>query len=164
MSFYESRSKEIISQYPLVFVRTYLAGLNNFLFSGTYHFLLSKYGVVSVPERISFSFYVNENGIGAAFTKFAPLLFTPYFFLAAFGKVIWFVLIAGSLIGAWIHRRNPLAILFVASLAYFCVTTVSVTIGAEARQRYMLNPLIFIFFAAYASVVWTRVRQYVHSA
>ncbi len=163
MRFFESRSKEIISEYPLVFVRTYLAGLNNFHFSGTYHFLLSKYGIVHVPERISFSFYVNDNGFGAAFAKFAPLLFTPYFFLAAFGKILWFIFIFGALIGAWINRRNPLAILFVASLAYFCVTTVSVTIGAEARQRYMLNPLIFIFFAACVSVVWTRVRRYAHS-
>lgn len=164
MEFYESRSKEIIREYPLVFVRTYLAGLNNFLFSGTYHFLLSKYGIVSVPERISFSFYVNDNGFAAAFAKFAPLLFTPYFFLAALGKIMWFILIGGSLVGAWIHRRNPLAILFVASLAYFCVTILSVTIGAEARQRYVLNPLIFIFFVAFASVAWARIRQYVRNA
>lgn len=156
VEYLEARSKEVITRYPLFFVRNYLAGLNNFLFSGMYHSLLARHHMITVPERISFSFYLNDKGVWATIVKFSPLILTSYFFLAAAGKILWLMLIFGALWGAWIYRRNPLAVLFLASFAYFCLTVISVTIGAEARQRYALNPLIILFCFALLAAAYER--------
>lgn len=156
VEYLSERSKEIILQYPSFFVRNYLAGLNNFLFSGMYHSLLARHQIISVPERISFSFFLNDNGLVATVAKFTPLIFTPYFFLAAVGKVFWLLLVFGALWGAWLYRHNQFAVLFLVCFVYFCIATASVTIGAEARQRYALNPLIFVFFSALLAISYER--------
>ena len=156
LEYLSERSKEVILQYPSFFVRNYLAGLNNFLFSGMYHSLLARHQIISVPEKISFSFFLNDKGLVATVEKFTPLIFTPFFFLAAAGKVFWLLLVFGALWGAWFYRHNQFAVLFLACFVYFCIATASVTIGAEARQRYALNPLIFIFFIAFLAISYER--------
>lgn len=160
IDYMNARSKSVILTHPTAFLKTYLAGLNHSLFAGAYHFLLAKYGLIDVPERISFSFFLNDKGIAATATKFIPLIATPYFFLAAAGKILWFILVALSLFGAWKYRQSALALIFFVTLLYFAFTMISVTVGSEARHRYALNPLIFIFVAAALSDIWSRFRQW----
>lgn len=151
-----SRSKEIIFSYPSAYVRSVALGLNTFLFSGNYHYLLYKYQIISIPERISFSLFLAQKGIAETFSKVLSLSATPYFFLAIVGKIVWIVFVLGSVVGLWFHRTQRLAFITLIYILYFSATIASVGIGVEARHRYVLNPLIFLFFIAMISHIYDR--------
>lgn len=151
-----TRSKEIVRTYPGAYAQSVILGVNTFLFSGNYHYLLSKYGIISMPERISFSLFLAQHGFTATLKKATNLATTPYFFLAILGKIFWIVVVLGSVVGAWIYRKNSFTIVFLILFLYFCVTIAGVGIGVEARHRYALNPLIFVFFIGIIAHIYDR--------
>lgn len=141
------KSKAIVAKYPVGFIKSYLLGLNTFLFSGNYHYMLLRHGVISMPQKgLSFSLIIAGQGVDKAFKTLVSYAGSPYVMLAVLGKVFWILMVFGSLVGAYFRRREPIAWVFVACMLYFSLTILSVTIGVEARHRYMLNPLIFSFF------------------
>ncbi len=141
--------KETILTYPKGFIKTYLLGLNTFLFSGNYHYLLLKHGFIAMPEKgLSFSLILADKGLGGMLSKVGTYAGSPYVVIAILGKIFWLVVTVGSIIGAWRMRSKSGAFVFLMGVAYFAFTILSVTIGVEARHRYMLNPLIFVFFTA----------------
>ncbi len=150
------KSKEIIFAHPTAYLKSYFLGLNTFLFSGNYHYLLSKYNVIDVPKNVSFSLYFAQNGFLAGISEIMSVIINPYFFLALLGKIFWVIVVLGSIVGAWFYRKNITAFVFFLALLYFCVTILSTTLGVEARHRYMLNPLIFLFFTAMISHIYDR--------
>jgi hypothetical protein len=150
-------TKHQVITYRKGFANTYFLGLNTFLFSGNYHYLFYKYGVIAPPQKIiSFSMSLASDGVGTTLSKLSTMALQPYVFLALIGKLFWIVMVLGSIIGAYFYRKHPVGILFLISIAYFSFTILSVTIGVEARHRYMLNPLIFLFFTAMIGVLYDR--------
>lgn len=142
-------AKVIISQYPLQFLQSYLLGLNTFWFSGNYHYLLFKYGLIAPPEsQVSFSLLLASKGIGATIATVIERLTSPYMVIAILGKGFWVLVGLVALAGLVLYRRSPLSLATFVLAAYSCATVLATTIGIEARHRYYLNPLIFLFFVA----------------
>lgn len=146
-----STTIEAIKKYPLAYVKGYILGVNTLFFSGNYHYLLARYELLERPQGlVSFSLVFASEGISGLFKAVSRLIFEPYVLLAVGGKIIWLGFVLLSLIGAILMRNKTLSVLFLASMLYFAVTILATTIGVEARHRYALNPLIFLF----ASVVF----------
>lgn len=143
-------SLEIIQSNPLGYLKTYLLGINTFFFSGNYHYLLLKYGVLSRPQNIpSFSLLVVGQGFKEAFEFLKGTIRHPYFFTAAFGKTLWLLIGVMSFAGGIAAyraggRQKFFAILFFLLVFYSALTILPNTIGVEARHRYYLNPFIFV--------------------
>lgn len=145
----------VIKSHPVAYLKAYLLGVNTFLFSGNYHYLLMKYDLIGRPEKIiSFSLVLAEEGIGRLVQAIGTRLGDPYFLIAFIGKIFWVILTSVSIIGGLIFYRKPLSIIYLLSMAYFVITILAVTIGVEARHRYMLNPFIFLFFTALLFTVY----------
>lgn len=142
-------AQTIIKRYPLEFLQSYLLGLNTFWFSGNYHYLLFKYGFISPPEtQTSFSLLLATHGVMKTLGTIIERLTSPYLLIAIGGKVLWVLLGLLAFAGLVVHRKNPLALATLLLAAYSCATVIATTIGVEARHRYYLNPLIFLFFVA----------------
>lgn len=152
-------SKEIIFQHPKEYVTTYLLGLNTFWFSGNYHYLLGRYGIIERPERAtSFSLVLASEGpLGLVQAVMRTL--DGYVAIAIVGKVFWVVVGMLALLGLWVRRRTPDAWVTVLLVAYFSATLIGTTIGVEARHRYALNPLLFAFAAV---TVYALYAYYLH--
>lgn len=150
------RSKGVIFAHPFVYAKNYLLGLNTFLFSGNYHYLLERYHIITQDKTVSYSLLFSRGGARAVIDEIRQNGIDAELVLAVGGKLFWLLLSLGSLIGAVIYWRRPLGWLYLTALIYFCATILSVAIGVEARHRYMLNPLIFIFF--FAMVEWVHER------
>ena len=142
------RSFDIIKQYPVAYLKAYLlGGVNTFLFSGNYHFMLQRYNIiVAPPDGLSFSLVLAQGGVKALFKKILETITTPYVFIAFSGKIIWIIFTLGSLWGAWLKKNQALGFIFLSSVIYFVLANIPMGLSIEARHRYMLNPLIFLFF------------------
>jgi hypothetical protein len=146
--FYIERSIPNLLQYPKEWMVTYFLGMNTFWFSGNYHYLLARYGFVSFPDQqTSFSMIFAAGGVGAVLARLSDFSATGYLLAAIGGKLLWMLFVAGSLYGAYVQRRHPLAWIYILTALYFSVTLILTTIGVESRHRYAVNPLLFIFFA-----------------
>ncbi len=156
-SFLDQKTKEIIMTHKFVFIKNYLLGLNTFLFSGNYHYMLGKYELLDKPTKgISFSLVFSADGFGGLVEAIMKRISSPYYLWAIGGKIFWVVALFSALLGALI-KRNHIAILFLLYMAYFSVTILSVSIGVEARHRYMLNPLIFAFSSVMLGFIYERI-------
>ncbi len=145
-SYLVDKTINVIKQHPVAYIKTYLLGVNTLFFSGNYHYLLSRYKLIDRPDGlVSFSLVFASEGFFGLLKAISRLIFEPYVLLAVAGKIMWMGLVLCSVVGAIVMRRHPLAILFLASMFYFAVTILATTIGVEARHRYALNPLIFLF-------------------
>ncbi len=148
-SFYLENTIATIQRHPQAYIHTYLLGLNTFWFSGNYHYVLARYGLIDFPKYIpSFSMLLAGGGPGAVFTALKDLGSQPYLYIAIAGKVFWLMIFFGALLGAITTRNRPAGILFILLVVYFSITILPMTIGVEARHRYPMNPLLFAFFAA----------------
>ncbi len=155
-------SKALIAAHPVAYVQSYLLGLNTFWFSGNYHYLLAKYGLISRPTtRTSFSLVLATQGIGGVLDVVWARIESPYLLIAIFGKVLWLVVGLFALVGLLLYRRTPFALITLVLALYSCATILATTIGVEARHRYYLNPLLFLFFVAtlYLLYVWNHHRH-----
>lgn len=142
-------SKKIFAAHPLAYVQSYLLGINTFWFSGNYHYLLAKYEIIArAPVRTSFSLVLATHGIGGFLDAVWAQIESPYLLIAIAGKVFWLVIGLGALVGLVLYRKNPFALTTVVLALYSCATILATTIGVEARHRYYLNPLLFLFFVA----------------
>jgi hypothetical protein len=163
-SYLVEKSKEIIFAHPFLYLENYLLGLNTFWFSGNYHQLLVKYGVIAKPERsISYSLVLSQQGpVALVRTIFTTLDW--YVVIAILGKAFWFALGVLAAIGLWLRRRTPEAWMAFLLAAYCSATILVPTIGVEARHRYALNPLMIAFaavavhsgFSMLTSFYWNR--------
>ena len=84
--------------------------------------------------------------VKALFKKILETITTPYVLIAFSGKIVWIIFTLGSLWGAWLKRNQALGFLFLSSVIYFMLANIPMGLSIEARHRYMLNPLIFLFF------------------
>jgi hypothetical protein len=147
----------IIKDHPVAYIKAYFLGINTFLFSGNYHYLLMNYGLLNRPDQIiSFSLVLAQQGIGGLADAVMSRLTTPYYVVAILGKILWIIITLGSFAGAYLYWRTSLGMLYILSLAYFSATILAVTIGVEARHRYMLNPFIFLFFIAFVYAMYCK--------
>ncbi len=156
-SYLKNKTKDIISLYPLGYIKSVIAGLNTFLFSGNYHYLLMKYEIIDRPEEIkSYSFIWAKEGASGLLKVVLKDISSPYTLIAFLGKIFWIIIVLASLLGGLIKRKDPLSVLFLIILLYFCSTILSVGIGVEARHRFALNPLIFIFSSVMMKFIYER--------
>lgn len=153
-----AQSKQIIFSHPVEYIKGVALGVNTVFFSGNYHYLLMRYGLIDRPERVvSYSLTLSSRGVVGLVREVASQITEPYVLIAIFGKLFWIVAVAGALCGAWVLRRDPLSIIFVTLVVYFACTTFATTIGVEARHRYTLNPLIFLFVSAVIYLLYEKV-------
>ncbi len=151
-------SKQIIAEHPAAFLKAYVLGLNGFWFSGNYHSLFARYGLISAEHRtISYSMVLGQQGVWGLMKTIAQT-FDVYVFVGIFGKVLWMGICLSAVLGMWIMRRRPEAWIAALLCAYFSVTLLSTTIGIEARHRYALNPLLIAFSAVAISWMYAFVR------
>lgn len=147
---------KIILQYPLDYMKTVLLGLNTFFFSGNYHYLLLKFDFINKPEKItSYSLILSSFGVDGLLEQLSKDIFSPYVLIAILGKLFWFCITFLAFWGAFVYWRRKEAQIFLLLSLYFSMTILSVGIGVEARHRFALNPLIFVF----ASVIINRVYE-----
>jgi hypothetical protein len=155
--FLDQKTKEVVMSHKFIFIKNYLLGLNTFLFSGNYHYMLGKYELLDKPSKgISFSLVFSAEGFSGLVKEVMKRITSPYYMWAIGGKVLWIVLVLGALLGALV-KRNKYALLFLLYVAYFSATILSVSIGVEARHRYMLNPLIFAFSSVMLGFIYERI-------
>ncbi|MST04298.1 MAG: GtrA family protein [Candidatus Pacebacteria bacterium] len=156
-AYLKNKAKEIIKLHPVGYVKSVIAGLNTFLFSGNYHYLLMKYEVINKPAEIkSYSFIWAKNGLWGLIKIVLKDMSSPYTLIAFLGKVFWIIIIMLSIFGGLIKRKESLSMLFLIIFLYFCATILSVGIGVEARHRFALNPLIFIFSSVMMKFIYER--------
>lgn len=156
VSFLNQTTKEIVMSHKFIFIKNYLLGLNTFLFSGNYHYMLGKYDLLQRPSAgISFSLVFSAEGFSGLSKAVVDRISNPYYIWAIGGKIFWLLVVLLSLLGALI-KRNQVALLFLLYILYFSVTILSVSIGVEARHRYMLNPLIFAFASVMLGLIYER--------
>ncbi len=150
------RSKEIILAHPAAYLESYLLGLSGFWFSGNYHSLLGKYGVISAEHRsVSYSLVLGREGV-TGLIRTIVRTFDSYVVIALGGKALWLLIGGATVAGLWITRRRPEAWVTALLIAYFSATLLSTTIGVEARHRYALNPLMIAFTAVACSALHRR--------
>jgi hypothetical protein len=148
----------IIRQHPVAYFKAYALGVNTLFFSGNYHYLLARYGIIKpFDQSVSFTLVLARDGVGALIATIFSLATSPYLWVAIFGKLFWFVAVIASLVGAWLFRRSLFSTLYVATVVYFAATIAAMTIGVEARHRYALNPLIFLFSSAVVYLLYEKV-------
>jgi hypothetical protein len=157
------RTIEVVRAHPIDYLSTYFLGLNTLWFSNNYHYFLYKYGFITLPEsRPSFSMILAGGGPMAVIRELWKIGLHPYVITAILGKLLWLILVFGSLLGAgtsFKNDRNVLAFTYLLLVIYFSATILSTGIGVEQRHRYPLNPLIFIFFTTMA---YSFYEKYLH--
>ncbi|MEX0931917.1 MAG: glycosyltransferase family 39 protein [Candidatus Paceibacterota bacterium] len=153
--YYNTVSKEVILNNPVPYTTAYLIGLNTFFFSGNYHQILKHHGLIDAPQRgLSFSLILSNEGPVAVLKTLGKHVFTPYVGLALFGKIFWVLISVGAFIGMWLFRKHEFTFMACIVTLYFCATLLQTTMGVEARHRYTLNPLLFLYFSAMLSYVY----------
>ena len=141
------QSYNIIRNHPIAYLKAYLLGTNNFLFSGNYHFMLQRQGLIEPPqENMSFSLILAQGGIIEMIKFVIKTISSAYVMLALGGKITWLIIVLGSFIGAWSLRKSFFGFLFISLMLYFILTNIPMGLSTEARHRVMLNPLIYSFF------------------
>ncbi len=141
------KSYDIIKNHPAAYLKAYLLGTNNFLFSGNYHFILQRQGLIKPPqEGISFSLILAQRGVAETVRVVFKTIFSVYIILALGGKIIWLIIMLGSLTGGWLNRKSFFGFLFMALMLYFILSNLPMGLATEARHRVMINPLIYSFF------------------
>lgn len=147
--YYIEKSIESIKQHPTSWFCTYLLGLNTFWFSGNYHYLLARYGIIDFPQHTpSFSMILAGGGLSAVISTMKELGSQPYLYIALVGKGLWVIITLGALLGAFTVANRRASLLFLLLVLYFSITILPMTIGVEARHRYPMIPLLFPFFVA----------------
>ncbi len=141
------KSYDIIKNHQAAYLKAYLLGTNNFLFSGNYHFMLQRQGLIEPPqESISFSLILAQGGVVETIRMIFKTITSAYVILALGGKIMWLVIVLGSFMGAWLTRKSFFGFLFMALMLYFILSNLPMGLAIEARHRVMLNPLIYSFF------------------
>jgi len=141
------QSYDIIKKHPAAYLKAYFLGTNNFLFSGNYHFMLQRQGLIKPPqESISFSLILARGGILEMVKFVFKTISSAYVMLALGGKIIWLTMVLGSFVGAWLVRKSFFGFLFMSLMLYFILSNLPMGLATEARHRVMLNPLIYSFF------------------
>ncbi len=156
-----TKSKDIIRAHPVAYIETYLVGLSGFWFSGNYHTLFARYGLISAEHRsVSYSLALAQDGVGGLIKKIIET-FDTYVVIALFSKALWLTIGVLAAFGLWIYRREPSAWVAAIMFAYFSATLLSTTIGVEARHRYMLNTQLVVFaaLALHTFAIWARRRR-----
>lgn len=147
-SYYLENTLRSVQLYTTGYVTTYLMGLNTFWFSGNYHYLMARYGLIENPQsKPSFSMLLAGKGVSAVFQTLWEMGSQPYLYIAILGKAFWVAIFLTALVGAIVSPDRYASMLFILLIIYFSITILPMTIGVEARHRYAMNPLLLGFSA-----------------
>jgi len=146
--YYLENTLRSVQLYTTGYITTYLTGLNTFWFSGNYHYLMARYGLIeNPPSKPSFSMLLASKGVSVVMQTVWEMSSQPYLYIAIVGKIFWVVVFLTALVGAAVSPDKYASMLFILLVVYFSITILPMTIGVEARHRYAMNPLLFGFSA-----------------